>query len=342
MNINIFGVGRSGTTAILLYISYWLVKQKEEIWINNEPFHWHTRRGPTSYIGQNLFFRSGFILSDDKELNLPLKKFAASLAKNRTHVVSKFVAGSGFHNQINELTFANSAVVVVRNVYDVLKSLSGVEWDFFTKHSAKFPRGDGWSDFRNAVIKNDLHLKYDVDMDRISTLEERNALYWYLINSKLLDSAEDKLYFMRFSELEEQIKPITAEILGMSENELLPIKTPIFYDKNIGGDYPLTQENNLFHNKYSNLPNDLIFYLNRRRNWNLPFIPFRTGSRARLSTQEDKVITSMTSKNNCALTIDENSIIHEFQRRIDEKLMSNSRLYTDGPNSIQNIKRSLL
>ena len=43
-HILIYGVGRSGTKAIQLYLSYLIALQEEKMWINYEPYFWLTRK----------------------------------------------------------------------------------------------------------------------------------------------------------------------------------------------------------------------------------------------------------------------------------------------------------
>ena len=322
MKINIFGVGRSGTTAIVLYFSYWLAKLEKEIWVNNEPFHWHSRKGPISMEGQDLFFKSGFVMDEKEVLNKRLKNFVNNLTHNRKHVTTKFVAGSGFYKQINQVTQPDHTVIVIRNIYDVLKSVSGSEWDFLTIYSPIISgHKDGWKHFRAAVEKKNLLKNHDFTLADIKTKEEHNALYWYLINLKLLESADDTVHILPFEKMEELIIPLTSSILKIEESELLPIKIPLFYDKNLGGDYPLTQENRLLrNNKYKNLVNELIFMFNNNLKMNIPFLPFKTGSKATLSTDESSLIKHTTSKKNPPVQLEDDSIIHKFQKDIESKI----------------------
>ena len=51
MKVNIYGVGRSGTKAVQLYIAYLLARKFVKVWVNYEPSHWKDRKANSLDLG---------------------------------------------------------------------------------------------------------------------------------------------------------------------------------------------------------------------------------------------------------------------------------------------------
>ena len=51
MHISIYGVGRSGTKAIQLYLSYLLAQKHGQVWINFEPYFGSIKTNFVNYEG---------------------------------------------------------------------------------------------------------------------------------------------------------------------------------------------------------------------------------------------------------------------------------------------------
>ncbi|MDP9740812.1 UNVERIFIED_ORG: hypothetical protein QFZ59_002642 [Bacillus sp. B2I3] len=133
MKINIFGVGCSGTKAIQLYIAYLIAKKEGMVRNNYEPYYWMNRRvKDLSKEGINFHINSDIINMDgiisEEHIN-----FLTSLISEHVSTVTKFIRANGRIKAINRIMKPDYTIVIIRDLYEVLTSLSKNEWDFLGK-----------------------------------------------------------------------------------------------------------------------------------------------------------------------------------------------------------------
>ena len=152
MHISIYGVGRSGTKAIQLYLSYLLAKKHGEVWINYEPYFWLDRKTTTlNYEGFYHHSTSPHLLSDSGKLSPGHLRFLKKLTKPNKTIVTKFIRGNGRINAINEVLKPDYNFIIVRDLYQVLISVLKTNWDFL---SVGFEYRMSWDKFINEVKKS--------------------------------------------------------------------------------------------------------------------------------------------------------------------------------------------
>ena len=332
MRINIFGVGRSGTTALLLYFSYLHAKNCKSLWLINEPFHWHTRKGPISMRGQESFLNSGIILNKNESLNLNASRFISDIFSRKENYVCKYVAGSGFSNQINEISSPDYSVTIVRNLYDVLKSISGERWSFMTIHSPSlFGTKSGWGIFKRELRSRKLLKKYDLNLKDYNTNQELNALYWFLTNDHLLEFTDPNNFILPFEQLEKYAPIIGSKIFSIDINKFPPINSPMFFDNNLSRNYPLKSDFSIYEkSKYSNVINEIIYFIRNEMCIPIPYTRLVTGSLVKESDKIGELLRYKSSKSSLKPNVQKSKKLDLLCNIIDSKLRS--RLVNQGFN----------
>lgn len=185
--INIFGVGRSGTKSIQVYLAYILAKQNTEVWINYEPYFWLNRKlGYRSKKGIYFDTKEDFFTNSLSSLSSKHIKYLSGLAEGNSCIVNKFIRGHGRINEINKIIKPNHTIIVVREVFGVLNSLKKTGFDLFS--TGKFSQVNYFkkqvSDFRKTSLYNIEHEKL---IREANNELRKNALIWYFYNLTLLD-----------------------------------------------------------------------------------------------------------------------------------------------------------
>ena len=180
MKINIFGVGRSGTKAVQLYISYLLAKRYGKVCLNYEPFQYKDRKLGKFGRGVKQHRRIPLLLNDSYS-DRKLERFCSDLVNKNEVVVSKFIRANGRINFINRHTEADFSFLVIRNIYDVLKSLALANWSFIDKFD--------WEKLlkeANGIYPNEIK-NINYYSDKLYVV----AVYWYVMNKFALENAKD-------------------------------------------------------------------------------------------------------------------------------------------------------
>jgi hypothetical protein len=159
MNILIFGVGRSGTKAVQLYLSYLLSQKNGSAWINYEPYFWLNRKTVSiNYEGLYHHSSSPHIATDPSQLSRRHRNFLQQLSNHKEDVITKFIRGNGRTRAIIPLIQPDHTFVIVRDLYQVLKSVLRTNWDFL---SVGFEYKLNWENFMNEVRRSGLVERYD-------------------------------------------------------------------------------------------------------------------------------------------------------------------------------------
>jgi hypothetical protein len=205
MNVSIFGVGRSGTKAVQLYVSYCLAKHYGKIRLNYEPYHHLTRKGILNFRGITNDLRSKKIMAAHDVLDSAHANFIKSLYSKDTPTVTKFIRGNGRINQINEILNPDLTIVIVRDVYQVLASVLQMNWNFYAFGNPGIKLT--YHNFINklveeakeeSLVEDDL-LSSEPFMKANRILD--NALYWYIMNKAALRNIVGPVILLKYEDI---------------------------------------------------------------------------------------------------------------------------------------------
>jgi len=235
MHITIFGVGRSGTKAIQLYLAYYLALLEGKVWINYEPYLWIDRKKQnTNYKGFHLHKSEPIIIKSYSELSGNHRQFLNKLKHNEISTVTKFIRGNGRINAINEILQPDYSILVVRNLYEVLQSVLHNEWDFW---SVGWEFRLDWDQFVFEIRESGLLKEVDYCLKHTHDRIDRNAFYWYAMNKAAIGLAQNNLIVIDYTNLHE-IEDLAKNIFS-SEIEIEPIKSKKFDGELLHYNYPL-------------------------------------------------------------------------------------------------------
>ena len=285
MRITIFGVGRSGTKAIQLYLSYLVAQRENRIWINYEPYFWETRC--TDVINNEGYYHhmhSPHFVQSEGEFTKRHVNFLKKLKISEMSSTTTFIRGNGRMDAINQVLQPDHNVVIIRDLYQVLVSVLKTEWDFW---SVGFEHTQNWEAFIKEVRKKNLVEKYDWCLDQISDRLDQNAFYWYVMNKSVLQSSWPNTCFFQYSEIK-IIEDLARHILDPTIDS--PIDSDIFTGDFIHENYPLTS--NLTNKSLTSKINSFLYQSNLMNKYGL-YIPSKThGSEARINTYYQKIQSS--------------------------------------------------
>lgn len=200
MKINIYGVGRSGTKAIQMYLAYVLAIEHGNVRINYEPYFWQNRKiKHRNFLGIHCDTKENFFPNKIDDLTLFHKNFISNLTSENIPTVTKFIRGHGRIAQINYLLDPQHTIIVIRDVKGVLNSLEKTGFDLFRigKYSqfnffAKQVEG-----FKNSKLFEKRHASL---INKAKSVDRKNALIWYFYNLSLLNYND--AYFLDFKNLD--------------------------------------------------------------------------------------------------------------------------------------------
>jgi hypothetical protein len=265
MKINIFGVGRSGTKAVQLYIAFLLSQENEAVRLNYEPYFWCSRFGNLNYKGLNYHLNEPQFCLNAKDFSHSHKKYLKGLVGGNFPVVSKFIRGNGRINAINETLRPDHSILIIRDLYQVLNSLLQQDWDLssvgysYFKHTYR----SYWPELKKHVkeLKN-FPFKNRIEQDGYSLIH-RNAYYWYAMNRFAIENAQPDLIILPYNNIT-KLNSIVYERLGI-KNYRFKIDDEVFFGKNIHSQAPLINIANDSPNKLWQKLNEFIFFLNKGR-----------------------------------------------------------------------------
>lgn len=130
MRVNIFGVGRSGTKSLQLFISYALLQKNNEIKINYEPYFWATRLlGVKSFDGIRHHLTTKHFTRKVEDFSNEHQAYLKSMVQAPV-VVSKFIRANGRIEPISKITESDYDILIMRDLNDVINSLQKQAFDF--------------------------------------------------------------------------------------------------------------------------------------------------------------------------------------------------------------------
>ncbi len=246
MKINIYGVGRSGTKAVQLYLSYLLAKKYGTVKINYEPFLMRTRHlGDLTKEGMYLHKELPFFIHDDFS-NKRLADFLIRMSEG-DHITTKFIRACGRSTAINRIMKPDYTIIIVRDLYGVLQSIANETWNMETN----------WDKFLNEASEIYPNLNdYKVTSNKMIL----HAIYWYAMNKYMLEHTEvsNSTFILRY----EEIKKLADIFKNILPTKNLAVDDPMFMGNNIHTNFPLTSINNKENPQLYTLPqNRILKYL---------------------------------------------------------------------------------
>jgi len=183
--INIFGVGRSGTKAVQLWLGYLMAKKYGEVWINYEPLRYQSKSLGPNHWGWRVHRSMPLLAEDNEDNRSTFRSFGTALNRHPV-VVSKFIRATGRINVINSVTKPDLSILVVRDLYQVLQSVGRLTWNLFDNEKE-------WLRLHRQAIED--NPSYEKNYGKISQYDKHltNATYWYLMNKHALDHLEDTI-----------------------------------------------------------------------------------------------------------------------------------------------------
>ncbi len=331
MKVNIFGVGRSGTKALQLWIAYALIKKYGKAYINYEPYYFQSRLGGVNYKGFWTYLKNPFFISREKKLTRSHARFIKKLDAKGA-VVTKFIRANGHISQIIELLPAYRHILVIRDLYDVLSSILMQRWDFYrigTEGGFASSRIDFFEklvkDAKNVGLVDKGHQKI---IDRLMHKNDRitkNAFYWYWMNKFALLNAPNSLEVLAYKEMA-YASIFEGLIDKESFNKICSLPGIL-----IGENHFIRCANNNSKRKlYLSIINDLSYYTFARAFNFSPYIPLgRVGESNILN--EDNAIDEEIKLEFIRPTIKNNTLLTELNKEIFD-------LLTKSKNSVQKVK----
>lgn len=192
MKINIYGVGRSGTKALQLYLIHNILQSYKNVKINYEPFWYSNRLLKPSKYGRHLHQTLPHFISDDFR-NRKADKYFEELTKSKFPVVTKLIRANGRINYINKITQPDVNIFIVRGLYDYLKSILKQNWNIIASKD--------WKKFCEEAKKIDYS---EINNYLIPTSNKilQHAVYWYFFNRYALENLSvQNSYIIRYEEL---------------------------------------------------------------------------------------------------------------------------------------------
>ena len=237
MNILIFGVGRSGTKAVRIYLAYYMAKYINKcLWLNYEPYYWLSN-GIINYEGVYQNVNSKQIMNAEDKLSKRHIRFIKNMKHSKLPTLTKFIRGNGRIDQICEIHQPEYIIGVIRPLDQVLASLNKFNWDFFSVGSIKDFKNSRikiWNRFINDVATSDLlNSEKDFEIFESVKLDEnwefRNAFYWYVMNLALLNSKKknDNFILINYDNFTMDSAKAIKDIFKINNN-ILDIKDPLF------------------------------------------------------------------------------------------------------------------
>ncbi|MCX6276176.1 MAG: hypothetical protein NTV09_13325 [Bacteroidetes bacterium] len=277
MHILIYGVGRSGTKAIQLYLAYLLALNEENVWINYEPYFWLSRK--TKAVNFEGFYHhthSPHFAKETGEFTGAHRKFLKNLADHDGSIVTKFIRGNGRIGAINEVLKPDHCLIIIRDLYEVLLSVMRTEWDFW---SVGWDYQVNWESFIEEVRKKEMFENFDWILSQIEDRVDQNALYWYAMNLAALNSNPQDVHWVDYKRIG-AIEGIAKKIFNL--NELPEIfRQEKFSGENLHRNYPLEGDEN--ENFYSHVLNQVLYKVQFFKKYGMYLSPKFTGSLAHIN-----------------------------------------------------------
>lgn len=227
--INIFGVGRSGTKAVQLWLAYLLAKKHGEVLVNYEPLRYQSKSLGPNHWGWRIHRALPLLASENEGQRNVFQPFGKALIRHPV-VVSKFIRATGRINLINSVTQPDLSILIIRDLYQVLQSVGRLTWNLF----------DNEKDYLRLHSQGiDSFPWYEKSLSRISQYDKflSNAAYWFLMNKYALDKLEETIVvdYDDMAALEKHVKRAGIDAEGYS------LKDPLFKGGRIHRQIPLEE-----------------------------------------------------------------------------------------------------
>ena len=235
MNIVIYGVGRSGTKAIQLYLAYMAAIKTGKVHINYEPYLWINRKTRLlNYEGYLYNSTSPHFAVEANEFTPRHRSYLGRLVEGKREVVTKFIRGNGRIKAINQIIQPDETVIIIRDLYEVLISLMRTEWNFW---SVGFDFHVDWYKFIDEVRKKEIIENLDWCLSQLNGLIDRNAFYWYVMNIAALKNEGEHLHIIPYSDID-AINPLGQNFYKL--DHMQKVSDPCFNGELLHKNYPLT------------------------------------------------------------------------------------------------------
>lgn len=316
MKVNIFGVGRSGTKAVQLYIAYAIAQKEKKVRVNYEPYFLQTTKGPISFEGIKYDLSSDFFLKTQVSLSKKHQQFLKKMVDHKDlSVVTKFIRGNGRINAINEIIKPDLSIVVVRDLYEVLSSVLLMDWNLYDIGSGHFRLSYGI--FLDKIIKEaEQKLPLTIDLNEIKkSLPKRigfNAIYWYLMNLSAITDKEPDTFILNYKKIND-IRSILNEKKISTEYD---ISESFFEGSKLHKDFPLITTDTSPISKIQRGLNEFMFY--GRRILNKQYILKRqiVGETKEVSIIKDNNFLQIGTKQKMKINMGHNDLLQKLNEDI--------------------------
>ena len=278
MHILIYGVGRSGTKAIQLYLSYLMALKEGNVWINYEPYFWLTRK--TKAVNFEGFYHhthGAHFAQRADEFSKSNIQFWKRLGEHKESIVTKTIRGNGRIGAINEILQPDHCLIIVRDLYEVLLSVMRMEWDFW---SVGWEYQVSWEDFVDEVRKKDIVENPDWILNQIEDRIDMNAFYWYAMNLAALRANPANAEWIDYRNIN-VVEDIAKQILGEGEVSE-SFRSKKFSGENLHRNYPLEGAEKI--NFYTHVLNQVLYKTQLFKRYSMYLAPKVTGSKAFVNT----------------------------------------------------------
>lgn len=193
MNVNIFGVGRSGTKLVHLYTCLAAIEAEGSCVVSYEPFLWRSRRCLRPYPpGVSAHRRLPMLIEDPRSgmKHVEQNGFLAGLGRlgeGRT-IVAKYIRANGRIPLVEGLGRSTKIVFVFRELPGVLRSIQGKSWDLLGAALARFGLPNDWERLTHEIRRLPSTYPYQGWLKHIDETNrlDRNAFYWAVMNHHAL------------------------------------------------------------------------------------------------------------------------------------------------------------
>jgi hypothetical protein len=235
MNIVIYGVGRSGTKAIQLYLAYHAAVRSGKVHINYEPYLWLNRKTrQLNYEGYLYNTTSPHFARSSSEFNKHHIRYIDRLVEGKNEVVTKFIRGNGRIKALNEILQPDETVIIIRDLYEVLVSLLRTEWNFW---SVGFDFHVDWNKFIAEIRKKRIIDNLDWCLGQLDGLIDRNAFYWYVMNVAALENKGNNIHIIPYKQIN-AVNRLGKEIYKL--DHMQNVSDSCFNGELLHRNYPLT------------------------------------------------------------------------------------------------------
>lgn len=322
MKINIYGIGRSGTKALQLYLSYIFASNEKDIYLNYEPYNFCSRSGgPTNFQGLYYHNNSPHLAETSTLFDNNHQKFINNLKHNDNTVITKFVRGTGRMKAIDELMKPDLSILIVRDLYSVLESLAKTKWDFIELGHIML-RNSYYSIWPKFIKELENHNEFEwlLSNELIRNSHDRviqNAVYWYACNLWAIKNSDPNktviINYTDFNRLPVILEKHIPYELNMDITDQI-FKGTLIHNNN----YPLKSKTRFtpsIINKSKQKINEFYYYLFRFKR-KAPY-NFDIGNLVTLSQDDYKIdIGKLEEGSNTRYKLNENNYIEKMNDEI--------------------------